>query len=609
MIVAAAWTIAALLAAGAAGLVGWGFVGDRARGRRRCPRCFYPVAAGSLRCSECGHVASSERRLLRTRRRWRAVGAGCVLLAFSAAAGGGGALVPEHGTWGWVPGPALTRLLWVGGGIDDEVVSRVRSARVNRAEARRIAASAMSMLRSTNPSQVDRGLKLLEGLAYNSFVIVSDAPGTLRPMLEELEPRAAVDALLPLLEVGPEMRDRVIALLSHYRDVDRRALIELVSRLAAADPEERDAARKSLGRSWRASETVRRLPHPPGFVLQALNGYYSRGSLLRLEEVESGIERLGAGIAARRDSPDALAAFALGLTEEAQQVTERALGLWLYGHLSGFDERSREMSLQLAYHEDQFLRSTGIQMLAGFEPDAAVLDALESALHSDDPHAMYILPAIDVAAHFGDDAASLQPAFLDRARRFGGGGSSAFVRDFLAIGGDRREMLDALLSWLETSDQLWGLTMRFEWIAELDLQDEDAARRILPFMEEEPQRPRTINDDAPSYAAIAYAALGGDRACATRTILDRMTQRPQTTGTIVGSTAAALSSLCRRGLADPALIADRYLDDPATSLDCLALLRRMGAVARPVADRIAALADHPDPEVAAAAAKALDAIR
>jgi hypothetical protein len=45
---------------------------DPARGRRRCPRCWYDMsAAPSLTCPECGHTARDARRLLATRRSTR----------------------------------------------------------------------------------------------------------------------------------------------------------------------------------------------------------------------------------------------------------------------------------------------------------------------------------------------------------------------------------------------------------------------------------------------------------------------------------------------------------------------------------------------------------
>ncbi|MCB9840341.1 MAG: hypothetical protein H6809_01650 [Phycisphaeraceae bacterium] len=47
------------------------FRGQPAKGRRRCPKCWYLIdAALGLKCSECGHQAKHERDLLRRRRRW-----------------------------------------------------------------------------------------------------------------------------------------------------------------------------------------------------------------------------------------------------------------------------------------------------------------------------------------------------------------------------------------------------------------------------------------------------------------------------------------------------------------------------------------------------------
>lgn len=53
----------------------WALFGDRSRGTRRCPRCWHVSDPGTsaepnLRCQECGHLSTSERDLLRTRRKW-----------------------------------------------------------------------------------------------------------------------------------------------------------------------------------------------------------------------------------------------------------------------------------------------------------------------------------------------------------------------------------------------------------------------------------------------------------------------------------------------------------------------------------------------------------
>ena len=50
--------------------VAWkAWFGDRSRGRKRCPKCWYDMAfSANLTCSECGHTVQSEDEFLRTRR-------------------------------------------------------------------------------------------------------------------------------------------------------------------------------------------------------------------------------------------------------------------------------------------------------------------------------------------------------------------------------------------------------------------------------------------------------------------------------------------------------------------------------------------------------------
>src|SRR5437870_5519258 len=77
------WTAAGLAALAGSALAGWALFGDRARGRRRCPRCWYTLVSpqAGLRCSECGHEARKERHLHRARRRWRVAILGLLLVA------------------------------------------------------------------------------------------------------------------------------------------------------------------------------------------------------------------------------------------------------------------------------------------------------------------------------------------------------------------------------------------------------------------------------------------------------------------------------------------------------------------------------------------------
>ena len=62
-------------------LLYWSLLKDRAKGRRRCPKCWYNMSATKgLRCSECGYEAKREKKLYKTHRRWRWVFVAIVLL-------------------------------------------------------------------------------------------------------------------------------------------------------------------------------------------------------------------------------------------------------------------------------------------------------------------------------------------------------------------------------------------------------------------------------------------------------------------------------------------------------------------------------------------------
>lgn len=62
------WTLLAI----AVGMLVCAVFWDRARGRSRCPKCWYDMTGSTgLRCPECGCEARSERFLHRTRRNWK----------------------------------------------------------------------------------------------------------------------------------------------------------------------------------------------------------------------------------------------------------------------------------------------------------------------------------------------------------------------------------------------------------------------------------------------------------------------------------------------------------------------------------------------------------
>src|ERR1043165_8220491 len=79
------WTGAASIALAGAVLLGWALFRDRSRGRRRCPKCWYDMSGlaesptGGWVCPECGPAIARERRMRKTRRRWRGALTGLAL--------------------------------------------------------------------------------------------------------------------------------------------------------------------------------------------------------------------------------------------------------------------------------------------------------------------------------------------------------------------------------------------------------------------------------------------------------------------------------------------------------------------------------------------------
>ena len=103
-----------LLAVGVVGLA-WALLWDRARGRLRCPKCWYavdgvPEVGGATTCPECGKVTRKPRKFSKTRRRW---GFAALALAtlFGAYASHAYPIVRDHGGWRIVPDIVLIVLV------------------------------------------------------------------------------------------------------------------------------------------------------------------------------------------------------------------------------------------------------------------------------------------------------------------------------------------------------------------------------------------------------------------------------------------------------------------------------------------------------------------
>src|SRR5262245_41615289 len=112
IMLAAAWVCAFGLAISVWELL----VAGRARGRRRCPRCWYSVEgavadnAGGYQCPECGRAIRNERGSLRTRRHWCGVMAGMALV-IAGVGTGAWVVLRDQNPWRFAPDVLLINRL------------------------------------------------------------------------------------------------------------------------------------------------------------------------------------------------------------------------------------------------------------------------------------------------------------------------------------------------------------------------------------------------------------------------------------------------------------------------------------------------------------------
>lgn len=115
------WAISGLLAIGSLWAVLALLIGDRARGRRRCPKCWHSMEGlpepdagdgGGWVCPECGRAVTREKDLFRTRRKRGVLAVVAVgLLAVLAWYGYGVHQRRAEGTTAWVPSLAAVLLI------------------------------------------------------------------------------------------------------------------------------------------------------------------------------------------------------------------------------------------------------------------------------------------------------------------------------------------------------------------------------------------------------------------------------------------------------------------------------------------------------------------
>lgn len=230
------WTMAVFVGLVGLGGLAWWYRGDRSRGRRRCPKCWYDMSGVPKRegdqglrgwtCPECGRVALVQRRLFKTRRRrWRLVVS--VILLFAAFAGVIGPTIVETDWEDLVPTTALivmmpyldndSALLEL---LNERIVRLARTQGTPQSplglpgwQASLLESRAIGMFENqTDPERIQRGLKVYMWAASPS----QDAVEKVRPFLSHVDMNVRFTAICAFEQVGGQ-----------YEDVEREVIAVL----------------------------------------------------------------------------------------------------------------------------------------------------------------------------------------------------------------------------------------------------------------------------------------------------------------------------------------------------------------------------------------------
>lgn len=216
-------TIAAAAAtAVAVGVIWWAIFGDKARGRRRCPRCWHDLSrTPGLTCSECGHAAQSEADLGRARRRWGTAVATLVAVAVIAVWAQSVFLNQSWPTY--LPDAVLVRIVgpltkgWIPSEILDEASDRLRDGSLDADEVLTLAESVVAMAPAAG-AHTDPMAALIAAVDASRPEELDPAPGEPGSVSSAKEARrrdfevrrlALLDQLPPWIEATP--LDRVPA--------------------------------------------------------------------------------------------------------------------------------------------------------------------------------------------------------------------------------------------------------------------------------------------------------------------------------------------------------------------------------------------------------------
>lgn len=235
-------------------------LGDRSRGRLRCPKCWYDMDGGGEKCPECGRVVRSGRDLRRTRRpkRWAVVGVGLLVM-------GGASLATRqavvHGTVSLVPDGVLVAGFgrWTGSEWSREITGRAWRGELGTESQRRLYERCWSALERSDDVQV---VMAAAGLIGSAEFKSREGPWRVSPSDLADESRVVRVLLRLVRHEHAEMQTAGAAVLQAYPDA-AKLLVPAVLTQLAYDPGHRSGLDAGLAMALRDPrvEPLRRSLH------------------------------------------------------------------------------------------------------------------------------------------------------------------------------------------------------------------------------------------------------------------------------------------------------------------------------------------------------------
>ena len=501
------WSVGSVIGLGGIALTIWALFAGRSRGRRRCPKCWYEMTGvEGLRCPECGREVKRERRLLRTRRRWRVALLGMLVII----AGGGCFFGQQVHQKGWIEAtPSIVYIVglpWLDHDTSfDELKNRINNGELTSWECWYLVHRCIGRLESeTDPERLAELCAMLATIEQ-SWMNRRRSPWASYTRVSDIDIDGAAAALAPLID-HEDRAVRVMAMrcLEALRP-SPRVVVALLGGLASDNAETREQARSAL-------TSGRHRKRPQGFMAvypiwpRWVEGeQLDRSAPLADNDAAADICRR----IADRAYDHSYAADLFRIALDNADATVRRLAI--VGLASVGDHRDADLKRILELYEDgdELVRRAVVGATSLFPFDDGIRRVLERGLH--DWAVRHT--ANEVIGLHGEAARSFLPDLESIVRDPNRSIVNNEIRSLIRIGGSREFAMQVLLDRCDRDRQSLALNSQLRMLAEIGIRSEALVERFEPYLVHEDELVRGT-------AAHAYAVAGGNSERATRIAIE-----------------------------------------------------------------------------------------